>query len=53
MRLAVGGISADDGRLEELAAKLAPKAGRGRDQRTPDVRLRAAEAHRDFVTGVL
>ena len=43
MRLAVGGVSADDGRLEELAAKLAPKAGRGRDQRTPDVRLRAAE----------
>ena len=43
MRLAVGGISTDDGRLEELAARLAPKAGRGRDQRTPDVRLRAAE----------
>ena len=43
MRLALGGVGAEDGRVEELAARLAPKAGQGRDQRTPDVKLRAAE----------
>ena len=43
MRLAVAGRSPDDGRLEELAERRAPKAGQGRDQSSPDVRLRAAE----------
>ena len=43
MRLAVAGVKVESGQLEQLAAKLAAVPGRARDQRTPDVRLRAAE----------
>jgi hypothetical protein len=42
MRLAVAQVSPDDGRLEELAERRAPKAGQGHDQSSPDVRLRSA-----------
>ena len=53
MRLAVAGISKDDGRAQSLSERCAPAHARSRDLRSHDVRLRAAEvalqARRDDV----